>query len=156
MQAMGEPVHIIGDVACGPTQFVERPADPRCDLSVGPQLIDLDGHDAERLADVIVQLTPDAAALFLLCVNQPPGEILEYLVGPLAFGHVHGGTDVFNETAGCVENGMPYCAMVPDRAVRKNGSVIHLAARLFTLCSLVCFAGPDSILRMHPLAKFFD
>src|SRR5882672_9347380 len=77
MQAMGEPVHIIGDVACGPTQFVERPADARCDLSVGPQLIDLDGHDAERLADVIVQLTPDAAALFLLCVNQPPGEILE-------------------------------------------------------------------------------
>ena len=57
----------------------------RRDLAVGTQLIDLDGQDAERLADVVVQLTPDAAAFLLLRVNQPAGQLFERLFGPPAF-----------------------------------------------------------------------
>src|SRR5260370_690999 len=84
MQTMREAVHIVGNVARVATQFLERLADARRDLPVGTQPINLDRQDTERLADVIVQLTPDAAAFFLLCVNQPPGEILECLLGLLA------------------------------------------------------------------------
>ena len=59
-------MHINGNVARVPAQLLERIADARWDLSLGTQLINLDGQNTERLADMVVQLTPDAAAFFLL------------------------------------------------------------------------------------------
>ena len=50
---------------------------------IGAQLIESDGQDAEHLADVIVQLAPDAASLLFLGMDQPAGELFE-LGGPLA------------------------------------------------------------------------
>ena len=54
----------------------------RCRV-VGAQLIEPDGQHAEHLADVIVQLAPDAAALLLLGMDQPAGELFELLFAPL-------------------------------------------------------------------------
>ena len=56
-------MHIVGNVPRVPTQVVERTFEGRRDLSAGTKLIDFNRQETQRLADVIVQLAPDAAAL---------------------------------------------------------------------------------------------
>jgi len=77
-------------------------------------------------------------------------------IRPLAFGHVHGGPDEFNDIAGRVEHGMAYAVEVLHRAVRKNGSEIYLELRPFTDGSLDDLEGRSSILRMNALDNFFE
>jgi hypothetical protein len=76
---------------------------------------------------------------------------LPRLLGPLAFGHVAGGTDKFNGCAGCVENGMTYAVDVLDGAVRKNRPENHLMAAFFTDRPFPVLHQPVTIVLMNAL-----
>ena len=81
---------------------------------------------------------------------------LAFLLRPLAFGDIDHGAHAFDEIAGRVENGVAYFVDIPDRAVRKNDSVVQFVVRPFTEWALKQFPGPGSILRMNALEKCFD
>ena len=77
MQTMRQAVHIVGDVVGALPQVIDGAGDCRREPGIGAELIDFDRQQAEPLADVVVQFTPDPAPLLFLCVNQASGQILE-------------------------------------------------------------------------------
>src|ERR1700676_111276 len=93
----------------------------------------------------------------------PPGDHLEkpFLPGqqylrPLAFGHVYRCTDVFQEIAGYVANGVTRRADVLNRSPWKNDSEIHVEVGVFVQpFKNRSSAYPVSILWMNTLVKRF-
>jgi len=70
-----------------------------------------------------------------------------------AFGHVHIGTDEFNDVAGCVENRMPDPMNVLEWSRLKNSSENHVVIGVLTDGFFQVFDQPASILRMNALKK---
>ena len=80
---------------------------------------------------------------------------LAFLLGALAFGHVHGCADELDDVAGCAEDRMSYPVNVLG-SLRKNDPEHHLMIGLFTDCSLQVCDHPAAILRMDALQKRFE
>jgi hypothetical protein len=82
MKPVREPVNILRQFRGVLTQVGERVVECRRRRGASStQLVDLDREDTQHLADVVVQLTADSAALLFLRVNQPPGELLDSFFG---------------------------------------------------------------------------
>src|SRR5580704_1512546 len=81
---------------------------------------------------------------------------LALFIRPLAFGHVYRCTDVFQEIAGYVTNGMPCRANVFNCSVRKNDSEFDVKVGAFVRPFKKNFpAHPISILWMNAPVKRF-
>src|ERR1700736_2198711 len=81
---------------------------------------------------------------------------LALFIRPLALSDVYRCTDVFQEIARYVANGMTCRANVPNRSVWKNDSKIHVKVGAFVRPFKKHFsASPVSILWMNALVKRF-
>jgi hypothetical protein len=78
------------------------------------------------------------------------------LIRPLAFGHVYGCTDVFQEIAGYVANRVTCRANVLNRSVWKNASELYVKVGAFVRPFPKDFSpDPVSILWMNAPVKRF-
>src|SRR5260370_32275847 len=81
---------------------------------------------------------------------------LALFIRPRAFGHVDGCTDVFQESAGDVANGVTRRADVLNRSPWKNDSEIDIEVGAFVqVFKNRCSAYAVSILRMNAVVKHF-
>src|SRR3989442_1613502 len=81
---------------------------------------------------------------------------LALFLRPFAFGHVYRCTDIFQDIARCVTNGVPGRANVFHRSVWKNESEFHVKVGAFLRPFNKNFSAyPISILWMNALVKRF-